>query len=204
MAEKPKPNPRPKPGKNYKYTDSLNYREVPTCIYFYYLTPDETGTDYQVEVYYYDHGEKISQGDVLNSQLAMLVDNARNKWPPRQPCGWDFDDLRWRRTSYFVIAVDDNVSTLKAIEFEGNTPNHTFLDGGYSSVAGASLAWCVNYMKMDDKGKKLEAGTQHFRFRLTGVRGVQRTDWSYDGGSGTNMGPPVPPPSRRSRRRTAA
>src|SRR3712207_1681619 len=124
-----KPEPKPKPKHLYKYNDTLQIKEVPACIYFYYLTPDKTG-GYLVEVYYSDSGQPITD---LPSEITKLVENARKESPSPQPCGWEFGDLRWRRVSYIVIAVDDPDVTLDdkaAIEFDHATPNHTFLNGG--------------------------------------------------------------------------
>jgi hypothetical protein len=203
MPQKPKPKPKPKPGNNRPFKDKSGWGSTPFCIYYYYLTPDQNGGFY-VEAYYYDEGAEIPKSE-LRSRVEMLTQNAMLKWPTRQPCGWDFSDLRWRRLSYLVIALNDPNRKLegdKAIEFDVTTPNHTFLDGDTMVVepetgVKISVAYCINHMSRNSTGDPLEVGSQEFRFRLNGLNRA----WSDDGGSGTNMGPPVPPPSRRRKSR---
>jgi hypothetical protein len=186
----------------YYYEPSDWADEIPRTIYFYYAKPAGAGK-YIVRAYMWVNpdDDPILPGDDLNEQIRELTKNARKNGDNPRPIGRGFS-VPWWKKSYFVVALDqaNGFEPKQAIEFlhiDGShqRANHTFFDGGDGTVEipgerSVAAAWAVNHMKTRH-GEDLDEGEVH-RFRLSfRPKGRPIVD---DGDSGTNMGPPVPPP----------
>jgi hypothetical protein len=185
---------------NRHYKDPSGKGTVPHCIYYYHITPS---ADPPTRVYFLDKRRPISTFE-LGGLIAELARNAHSDGDSPSPCGWDMTDLIWRRKSYLVVVLDDPATSLvKGDGFQfPDANNHTFLDGAdfdvdVSSTPGVvemrSGLWCINHM-MNEAGQDL-GGTDFEIFRVHfNTGGGSMFAMSYPDDSGTNMGPPLPPP----------
>jgi hypothetical protein len=192
-------------GKAGKYNQKTDWatKYVPQSIYFYYINPRTTPPTRAI--YFVDLMAKITD---IRPHIISLTKNARitnlDAQNPR-PIGLDTPGYRpqvvpWWRRSYLVVVLDDGKGfypgeAVEITRYNGH-PNHCFFDGGDGTIDpgdGAPLIyamWTVNYMK-NEYGDDIPKGKVHrFRFRFKGIREQMR----YPEDSGTNMGPPVPPP----------
>jgi hypothetical protein len=161
----------------------------PYCIYLYHLTPIGSSQEVFTEAYFYDAGAPIHKNQVEDLVLD-LVQKARLK--QIRPVGWDVGDIRWRRISYLAFVVDDLDDELTGIEINRKAPKDTksFSQSGKIAKKGAASGfWLLNEMKAEDGSGTLK-GPETVKIRMSRrkhpVRGHED--------SGTNMGPPVPPP----------
>ena len=183
----------------HKVIDKSNYGDVPECIYFYYINPY---LRWPMRVYY----AEIPKGKTIKKVVQELADNAVDDEHSPPPCGWSLGDLRWRRRSYLAMVVDDpnervNPDDPAIFDIARGQSNHTFLDGEYVDItAGKSKKaltgfWCINHLKKDEKGGELgDDEKQAFSIAPNSPSARQAMAVLGGGDSGTNMGPPVPPP----------
>jgi len=211
MGKKPKAREPAKviTGKIGKYNQTTDWatQYIPQSIYFYYINPGTTPPTRAI--YFVDLMAKITD---IRPHIVTLTRNARNTDVNTQnprPIGLDTPDyppqvVPWWRRSYLVVVLDDGKGFYKgdAVEItrkDGSVnghPNHCFFDGGDEEIVLPApelpiyAMWTVNYMKRKS-GRDIRPGQVHnFRFSFRGKdqRILQPED------SGTNMGPPVPPP----------
>lgn len=191
--------------KNGDYDDySGDWKDdyIPHAIYFYYRTPKEL----RVYLWVTPEGQPIHPED-LDRLIINLTKNARDKGSDPRPIGWAFKDVPWWKRSYLVVALDipntkfDPGKAIEIVRDDGSAmgyPNHCFFDGGDGAINipgqdPIQVMWTVNYMK-NKSGKDIPPGKIH-KFKLafnTVQRSIRRRN---PGDSGTNLGPPVPPPA---------
>jgi hypothetical protein len=184
---------------------------TPHTIYFYYRTLSE------LRVYRRITPDPISRA-ALDGHIIELTKNARAGGSNPLPIGWAFKDVPWQKRSYLVVAVDipnvvfDPGNAVTITRDDGSPhghPNHSFFDGWDGAIEiptkppepsqePIQVMWTVNYMK-SKSGKDIPAGRTHkfdLDFHSKGGKNIKdgRRRRSDDGDSGTNMGPPVPPP----------
>jgi hypothetical protein len=190
-------------GKEGYYHEPSDWaQEFPHTIYFYYAEPVGAGK-YAVRAYLWVNpdNDPIRPGLELDGLIKRLTSNARDNVNGPGPIGSGFT-VPWWRISYFVIALDDTdgfehdqAIGISHIDGSYARPNHTFFDGWDGAMEDTknrpiAVAYTVNHMKTR-YGENLGNGEIH-RFKLKfKPKGRPFVD---DGDSGTNMGPPVPPP----------
>ena len=171
----------------------------PHTIYFYYVAPGSTpGDPLQVYVISKPESDPIDTKAKLIEEIEMLTRNARSNAFP--PAAFSFAQMPWWRRSYFVIALDEPIDKFDpedaiTISRDGTHPNHTFFNGWVEDLTidgrEVNVLACTNYM-VKKNGKAIEAGNSHV-FKLAFKIGLLPFIRDDDD-SGTNMGPPVPPP----------
>jgi hypothetical protein len=191
-------------GKTGDYNHSSDWANeyIPETIYYYYVT--SVGAGYKATVYFWDEMAPIPMTS-LEGHIIRPTRNARsaNNTNPR-PIGRGFGRIPWWRRSYLVIVLEDGngfepgqaVQIRRKDGSPNGHPNHCFFDGGDGKITLPApelpiyALWTVNYMK-SKSGKDIPEGKSHrFAFKFFGnERGLL-----YPEDSGTNMGPPVPPP----------
>jgi hypothetical protein len=160
---------------------------------------------------YYDIGNSI--GDVDACMMA-LAKNALDHGDNPRPYTRDFKYFVMNRVSYvFVVVHGAKIDISDAKIFEGKDKNntindgtHTFLYQGYKEIdlgdgRDLDVVYYVNSMTAYAGKKRLKAKEwEDFRLKLKlhGGREILGDD-----SGGTNMGPPVPPPERKSIREDA-
>ncbi len=170
--------------------------------YFYFISfEDKTALDIAPYEYF---NTKIPILDI-NNLVRNLSKNhlEEGTFPPRYSDGTEH--MFWRRVSYLIFATDKaGVLNAGAVKFKprrGSSAMHTIdLSGPFEVTAHANGADRTiyalvfrNHMIRRDTTRRLKAGEREaFKF----IFGFDRRDPIEDSG-GTNMGPPVPPPSRR-------
>jgi hypothetical protein len=171
----------------------------------------------------YNSGEEISGLDKLYTHIGKLIANARTGKKDPYPVGWDFGDIVWRKKSYIVVALDGydikfDPGNAMAIKQIGNgNKNYTFFDGNDDLYEMSNdprkpdkvpIVYCLNHLRADENGRDWcphEHQEVKFVFshkpRNLPEKGGNLSDEGRNlldgGGTGTNMGPPVPPPERK-------
>ena len=182
-----------------------DFKAIPHCIFFYYIKKNAGGNYYNVRHYYYpgELDQPLATQAAVKAKVEALVANARipeeNQCPP--PIGADWEYPVWDRKSYLAIFIDNpNVALLSpAIEFTQrpattDTYNYSFFDAWEDTIDGRPVIFCINHMKMDAPGTDLNFAAQYYHFDLN-TNPPLRFSIAFPDSGGTNMGPPVPPPS---------
>jgi hypothetical protein len=184
------------------------FRQVPSCMYFYYIRPEARRRDPYVRRYYYVRDNDVIDYGELEDLVRQLAINARNPDAAAQnppPDGNSLDFNVWTRKSYIAFVIDDPNSGFdedNPIQFDYNDDgiiNHSFFDGwcrridlsanGNGGLRRSALCF-MNHMKegaFNDLGR--ENAFMPFRLKIEPppARG-------YPDSGGTNMGPPIGPP----------
>lgn len=182
---------------------STGYKKIPWCIYFDYLKP-LSATELKVRRYSFENpGSEILYDEVPNL-LTRLTLNARRPEPEQFP--WpEADNTRnriWRRKSYFAIVIDHPdywfIENQGVIFLDNNSErNYTLYDGQVERISVGSdfvsAFYCINHMKRDRGGNDISNNPMFYRFRPNTNRPLPPAFYPESGG--TNMGPPVGPPS---------
>jgi hypothetical protein len=193
--------PAGKKGKYNSLSGEWKRDITPYSIYFYYVTRKSgpvvpPASPYNVEVYFYTQSTKI-EDTTLDAHIETLTKNARGSKKNPPPIGFAFNDVPWWRISYLVVASDaEPFPSGEAVHIERDDGdyNHSFFDGKDYELPimdqnPISVMWTVNYMR-GKSGNPIKPGKTHkFRFRFN-----HQLSREYPDDSGTNMGPPVPPP----------
>lgn len=168
---------------------------VPQCIYFY-LVPGSHGT---ADVYFYDNQAPFTETGSLPKKLHEMRENALAAPEARtsHPCGWNLSDLRWRRKAYVAVALKDgSLDTPAAVEFFGRDENkHLSFQKSQvvnhpTNATAPRIFCCVNLM-LNKEGNPLADGHKsRVKVKVKGHWAAPVDD------TGTNMGPPVPPPAK--------
>jgi hypothetical protein len=188
------------------------------CIYFYYLHfPAEADEPDRADIYEaFDIDDAIEDQAELMSRIKRLTLNAitNGKNPPRY--AESIKDLNMDRQSYYVVVADSPDKKFAAaggIKFEGKNHNdkvtdgtHTFgnelyleydvtlADGTKRDLTGACYVNILHGKKDNGNSERLKKGEwECFKIDLKFQNKRLRL---VDDSGGTNMGPPVPPPSR--------
>lgn len=152
------------------------------CIYFYYLT-ESNDAKYNVRTFFIEYPDKISD---IENKIVEILDSIRSG--KLMPCGWALGDLKWRRISYIVIAYDDWGQQLKQNDaitidydkyFKGG--QDLLLKTPYQNI---TCFYCENYVG---------PATQKIQITVNHGHGTPFQITTHND-SGTNMGPPIPPP----------
>jgi hypothetical protein len=110
------------------------------------------------------------------------------------PSGYKLGDIKWRRKSYFVAVLDDPHSNLiqrNAFTFylEGGSAqeNYSFFDGvDIRILNNVTGFYCINRMISED-GDWPREKEEKYKVIANHVHRLHED-------TGTNLGPPVPPP----------
>jgi hypothetical protein len=143
---------------------------------------------------YFDRDREITEGRLRNI-IAGAVATLSPDMPPQLVPGTSF-----RRRSYLAFVLPGTAWQFKTppIEFFNNE-NYSFFSGKSYKEAGYSAFHCVNHMRKSEAGASPEPNeVLRYDYRLhVEPRGHVRIDDASQtlDGSGTNMGPPVSPPS---------
>lgn len=169
------------------------------CIYFYYLTEDPDPR-YNLRVFVIDR-ERYIPPQEMQREIETIVADIRNG--NLTPCGWAFGDVKWRRKSYIVVVFDDpngKLSRGNAVEFLHNVggDDHPFRDGDDIQQFGTITGfYCFNHMKQQGTNHDLPPGKSEC-YKVTAIHehrlGGAVTSIRGHNDTGTNMGPPIPPP----------
>lgn len=178
--------------------------ELPYCIYFYYLkNPKNNAAD----VYYIEQQTEIDDDEEFVEKIKSLVENARGAQNNPAKIASQFDAREWTRVSWIVVAYEggqfyhDHPVDI-GWDYNNNStppyePNHSFFEGWCDtiSVRGQDIdVICMRNHIVDQNGNRLMDKTkpEHFKFRF--VEKSDRKILTWPDESGTNVGPPVPPP----------
>lgn len=188
-----------------------NYGTKPCSIYFYYLVPGRNG-DLTATASFFENGVVEITYQHLKERAAILVGQVRQGHITHAPDPCEDIEICWRRRSWLLYVLGDPalqfVQNPMRFETEAGTNlayNHAFMDGrefpvDLDSGERLSATACINHMYANEHQDDLEVlgDYQEFDIRLSYNR--MRGGWiasgplEYDSG-GTNMGPPVPPPT---------
>ncbi len=167
---------------------------APRCIYFYYLVPhNQNHAD--VNCFIYDRNQVLNDATVDGLIPGFLAQAQGGAYANLTPVGSFFEDITWVRQSYLVIMVDPSY-TLQNIRIWDSS--HTLFNRRPLNIGSATGVRYHNYIVRRggqtwnrDKREKEQLWIEiEFRARSSKM-GLQIA--SHDD-SGTNMGPPVPPP----------
>ena len=192
------------------------------CIYLYYLSIKRNG-DKELTAHYFLYYDHIVS---LEEKVVSFIDDIAKYRKRHPSCyGTTFSDIRRRRVSYFVVVIEDDrdfvLAAREPLSFEDNIVEdnsgydgkgrHTFDDFGRfvtpitrsNRTKTLQVVFCTNNLrrKPDSEHTLRDREQENFRIRLHFVSsnriGRLADDSNYYSDSGgTNMGPPVPPPSR--------
>jgi hypothetical protein len=178
--------------------------------YLYYLEYDGGTTVRNQAIYeFYDRPDAVVDKENL---ILQLVTNAHVGGDDPIPYTENPAMVMMRRKSYLIVAAANaaDIDSSNPIQFvcqdaagNQNDGSHTFQDVRFSTITfgpnGADrlqIVACENLMQSMAGGGNLAAKEwEDFQFALQ-FDGVQATLLTFDSG-GTNMGPPVPPPTFR-------
>jgi hypothetical protein len=153
------------------------------------MTPIHGSEHLFTEAYFYDAGAPIHKNQI-GDLVSELIEKARLK--QIRPVGWHVGDLRWRRISYLALVVDDADDELEDVLVNGKLPKDTksFRQSRKIAKKGAiSGFWLLNEIQAEDGSGPLKGeATVSIRMKRKKHPLLGHED------SGTNMGPPVPPP----------
>jgi hypothetical protein len=164
------------------------------CIYFYYLTESKIEKE-KTQTFFIERDYVIT--DLAHEIDTIMKDIFVDK--TLKPCGWGLGDVRWRRKSYIVVLFDDLVHKLNENDAVTFTPYYSFKGGtdiktiqGYPRVTGF---YCENHMT-DSNGGPVGAKGETFDVKVNhdGHHNSSKLKFFTHNDSGTNMGPPLPPP----------
>jgi hypothetical protein len=181
------------------------FKRLPWCVYFYYIG-EKVGNSRPVRHYSYQKaGGPITQAEMPNIIRRLAINAVRSDeeqypWPD----GGNWENIVWKRRSYFVVLLDD--PTVKFVKNnaliltnEGN-PNVTFYDAKDDEIdvdktglqpRKVTYLYCINHLKKSSGGSDLE-GKLDYRFYLNAEPSLgPRTRYPESGGQ--NEGPGVPP-----------
>jgi hypothetical protein len=163
---------------------------LPQCVYFYHLSADPSSSDpVRVRAYFHDEKRDITPAAV-DGLANTLLRNARNG--TIHPAGYGLGDLRWRRVSYLVFVVDGALGGLDGI----GLPEGHLSFGPKFKVGSLDQADGVAYLNKLVRGQNagnLPGGRWQETFRMEAHPSMAKSLLDHED-SGTNMGPPVPPP----------
>lgn len=171
----------------------------PTCLYLYYLIP--TSVDHaDIEVFVNESSVRLDDNNIDDFIKSTIV---KIKNGDLHAVGWSFRDLAWRRISYIAVIADHARFILDhsgGVKFKknGNHAEYTFKDLQPVSGLDANLTGvrCINHM-LDDEGDRLgEHDRETFKVKLKFKtrQGFNDPGPRTHDDSGTNLGPPHPPP----------
>jgi hypothetical protein len=164
---------------------------LPQCVYFYHLTVNPNDPDHPlVRAYHHDEKAAITPAAVDAVAQSLLT---RARAGDIQPAGYGVGDLRWRRSSYLVFVADTQLGSLEDVGLPENG-NHTF--GRRFKINGLSGATGVAYWNKMIRGPnatECEGDRWCEAFRLHPNPARAKGFFTHED-TGTNMGPPVPPP----------
>jgi hypothetical protein len=187
------------------------FKKKPHVMYFYYFGFKTNGIP-DIQHYYRDNGAQPIEDNQLPGVIRNLALNARDGGQSPPQIGKDFENILWRKKSYFVILIDSpswNLIKDRALVFnpeKGSVPNHSFFDGedfdidvskdGDGSEMRTAIC-CINHMKKNENGddihKNPDGTPERQRFVFTLIYNLLGYPSTVDP-DGTNMGPPNPPP----------
>lgn len=161
------------------------------CIYFYYLTESNL-PELNTRAYFIQRQQNITD---IEAEIASLIKDVQSN--AIKPCGWALGDIRWRHLSYFVLVFDDPSHKLyekNAVKF---VPYHPFKGGNdyrALSAQGITAFYCENHLE-DSSGTVLADPSSPEYFKVVANHdGHSMLSVSTHNDTGTNMGPPIPPP----------
>ena len=164
---------------------------LPQCVYFYHLTVNPDSLHHPL-VRAYHHDEKAA---ITPAAVDALAGNllTRARAGDINPVGYGLGDLRWRRSSYLIFVADKEVGTLTDVGLP-EREDHTF--GPKVKITGLAGATGVAYWNKMLPGPNAwhrPDGRWQETFALH-AHPAWRKDFRTHEDTGTNMGPPVPPP----------
>lgn len=170
--------------------DDATVTGLPQCIYFYHLSLDpEDATHPRVRAYFHDEKATITPAAAGALAKALLIE-ARSG--ALNPVGYGVGDLRWRRVSYLIFVADD---TLGDIDGVGLPERHVSF-GPKFRIRDLDQAFGVAYWNKvlpGPEAHEMEGGRWAEPFRIHAHPGGSKSLFEHED-TGTNMGPPVPPP----------
>jgi hypothetical protein len=176
--------------------------EEPHCIYFYYLTPKDS-EEADVRAFIADMRHEVKENDV-DDLIAGFVKEARDKiYNVLIPFGLRFADITWRRQSYVVLVVDDAKYKLSKdmvdFKYDNEIASHTMTQKKQVKVPGGEMWSGVRFLNSIAKkyGKwSSESDDEKMKLKISYTSKSSGKELKIDthNDSGTNMGPPVPPP----------
>ena len=172
---------------------------APECIYFYYLKPENTDHA-DVLAFVADMKIPLKDGDI-NPLVDRFITEVRNEaYVHLMPMGHFFEDITWTRQSYLVIVVDDPRYQLLKNDIELSDSSHTIkheesITSAFPEVSGVRYRNYITrkdggtWSKHKDEKEEFEIEME-FKPRLSAGESDPRSHED----SGTNLGPPLPPP----------
>jgi hypothetical protein len=164
-------------------------------VYLNFIWPMGKDNLYLSRLCYFERDQQITEAHLRNI-IDKAVADLSPDLPPQIVPGTSF-----RRRSYLAFVLPGNSWQFKTppIEFFNNE-NYSFFSGKAYSEAGYSAFHCVNHMRKSDAGASPEPNEilrYDYRLHVEPRVRIKIGDASQTlDGSGTNMGPPVSPPSR--------
>lgn len=172
----------------------------PECIYFYYLKPK---SDHHADVLSFmaDMKMTIGDGDVLKLVERFIAEVRSEVYVHLVPLGHFFEDVTWTRQSYLVIVVDDERYTLSKNDIQLLDSHHTITKEEeirsplFPEVSGVSYQNRI-VRRGGGKWNKDKHEKEEYEIEIEfkpNPTFIKIKPMSHED-SGTNLGPPIPPP----------